>query len=323
MPFASDFLFPENKVHLEAYWPLMALINIWRIPILFIISGMGVYFAFQNRTVKKIIKDRVLRILVPFIFGFFVICPLQFICQLEFYNYPYPLSYYPGSDHLWFLLNIYVYFQVLIFLFRYLKTNPNNLFLSFFKKVIKYKFGVYVFLVPFALEAFIVNPEHYSLFAKSIHGWILGFICFFTGFIFVSIKEHFWRSINRIRFFTLCIAIILYLTRISYVEIEYKNVLIAIESFNWILVVFAFAARHLNKPSKILSYLSVAVYPLYIVHMPLQHVFSLLIFPLEIPAFLKLILMVFLILFSSLFIYEFLISRIFFLRPLFGLKFKK
>ena len=30
-------------------------------PILFIISGMGVYFAFQNRTVKKIIKDRVLQ----------------------------------------------------------------------------------------------------------------------------------------------------------------------------------------------------------------------------------------------------------------------
>tara|TARA_Y100000385_G_scaffold279197_1_gene328533 strand:+ start:108 stop:305 length:198 start_codon:yes stop_codon:yes gene_type:complete len=59
MPFASDFLFPENKVHLEAYWPLMALINIWRIPILFIISGMGVYFAFQNRTVKKIIKSYV------------------------------------------------------------------------------------------------------------------------------------------------------------------------------------------------------------------------------------------------------------------------
>ena len=323
MPFASDFLFPENKAHLEAYWPLMALINIWRIPILFVISGMGVYFAFQNRTIKKIIKDRVLRILVPFIFGFFVICPIQFICQLEFYNYPYPLSYYPGSDHLWFLLNIYVYFQVLIFLFQYFKTNPNNLFLSFFKRVIKYRFGIYVFIIPFVLEALFVNPEHYSLYAKSFHGWVLGFICFLTGYILVSFKEQFWISTDRIRFFSLIVAILLYLNRILFVEFEYKNALIAIESFNWILVVFAFAGRHLNKPSKKLSYLSVAVYPVYILHMPLQHAFSLLIIPFEIPAVLKLILMVILILFSSLFIYEFIIKRIFFLRPLFGLKFKK
>ena len=121
MPFASDILFPENTSYLEAYWPLMALINIWRIPILFVISGMGVCFAFQNRTVKKIIKDRAVRILVPFIFGYFIICPLQFIFCLEFYNYPYPLWYYPMSSHLWFLLNIYVYFQGLIFCFSLLQ----------------------------------------------------------------------------------------------------------------------------------------------------------------------------------------------------------
>ena len=323
MPFASDFIFPENKVHLEAYWPLMALINIWRIPILFVISGMGVYFAFQNRTVKKIIKDRVLRILVPFIFGYFVICPLQFICCLEFYNYPYPLWYYPMSSHLWFLLNIYVYFQVLIFLFLYFKKNQNNFFLSFFKNLLKYRFGIYVFIIPFVLEALFVNPEDYAMYAETLHGWVLGFICFLIGYLLVSLKDQFWFSLDRIRFFALTVAILLYLNRILFIEFEYKNALIAIESFNWILVVFAFAARHLNKPSKKLSYLSVAVYPIYILHMPLQLAFSLLIIPLDIPAFLKLILMVTLILFSSLFLYEFIIKRIFFLRPLFGLKFKK
>ena len=321
MPFASDFIFPENKVHLEAYWPLMALINIWRIPILFVISGMGVYFAFQNRTVKKIIKDRVLRILVPFIFGYFVICPLQFICQLEFYNYPYPLWYYPMSSHLWFLLNIYVYFQVLIFLFLYFKKNQNNFFLSFFKNLLKYRFGIYVFIIPFVLEALFVNPEDYAMYAETLHGWVLGFICFLIGYLFVSFREQFWFSVDRIRFFALIVAIILYLYRISYVEFEFKNALIAIESFNWILVVFAFAARYLNKPSKNLSYLSAAVYPVYILHMPFQIAISLVILPLNLPASLKLFILILLTLFCSMALYEYLIRRIKFLRPLFGLKY--
>ena len=321
MPFASDFLFPENTSYLDQYWPLMALINIWRIPILFVISGMGVYFAFQNRTVKKIIKDRVIRILVPFIFGYFIICPLQFICQLDFYNYPYPLGYYPGSDHLWFLLNIYVYFQVLIFFFLYFKKNPNDLFLNAFKNLLKYKFGIYIFIIPFVLEALIVNPEHYSLYAKSLHGWVLGFICFLIGYLLVSFIEHFWLSVDRIRFFALIVAILLYLYRISYVEFEFKNALIAIESFNWILVVFAFAARYLNKPSKNLSYLSAAVYPVYILHMPFQIALSLVILPLNLPAFLKLFILILLTLFCSMALYEYLIRRIKFLRPLFGLKY--
>ena len=321
MPFAPDLLFPQNTSYLEEYWPLMALINIWRIPILFVISGMGVYFAFQNRTVKKIIKDRAGRILVPFIFGYFVICPLQFICCLEFYNYPYPLWYYPMSSHLWFLLNIYVYFQGLIFVFLYFKKNQNNLFLNFFKNLLKYRFGIYVFIIPFILEALIVNPKHYSLYAETMHGWVLGVICFLIGYLLVSFKEHFWLSIDRIRFFALIIAILLYLQRISHIEFEYNNALIAIESFNWILVVFAFAARYLNKPSEKLSYLSAAVFPVYILHMPFQIAISLIVLPLNLPASLKLFILVLLTLFCSMAFYEYLIRRIKFLRPFFGVKY--
>ena len=329
MPFAPDIRFPINDGFLVDYWFLMELINIWRIPILFVISGMGVYFAIQNRSLLKIIKDRLQRILVPYFFGCIVLCPLAFLLVVEFYdNYIngifHPFYYYIGASiHLWFLLNIYFYFQILVFLFFYFKNNPDNFFFKFLRKILSFRFGIYIFMIPIVLEAFLINPEWYSMYAKTLHGWVLGFICFFTGFILVALKQHFWESIQKIRIFALIIAVVLYLNRISQVEFEYKNVLIAVESFNWMLVVFAFSARYLNKASKRLSYLSAAVYPVYILHMPLQFAFSFLIFPLEIPPFLKLLLMVVLILFSSLFLYEFLIKRIFFLRPLFGLKFKK
>ena len=48
---------------------------------------------------------------------------------------------------------------------------------------------------------------------------------------------------------------------------EAPGYLMAIESNCWIFGVFGFGYKYLNKPSKILSYLSQAAYPVYIIHM--------------------------------------------------------
>ena len=68
--------FPQNDPTLDRLWILMAMINIWRIPILFVISGMGVGFAIKRRNWKQLLLDRTIRILLPFIFGFFLIAPI-------------------------------------------------------------------------------------------------------------------------------------------------------------------------------------------------------------------------------------------------------
>ena len=43
--------FIQNGQSLESIWPAMALLNIWRIPLLFFVSGMGVAFAIKRRSV--------------------------------------------------------------------------------------------------------------------------------------------------------------------------------------------------------------------------------------------------------------------------------
>jgi glucan biosynthesis protein C len=58
-----------------ALWTPMAMLNLWRIPLLFFVSGMGVYFAMQMRNWKQLITERTLRILLPFVFGMFAIVP--------------------------------------------------------------------------------------------------------------------------------------------------------------------------------------------------------------------------------------------------------
>ncbi len=96
--------------------------------------------------------------------------------------------------------------------------------------------------------------------------------------------------------------------------------LMAIESNCWIFGVFGFGYKYLNKPSKALSYLSKAAYPVYIIHMFVLYAGGLIILPLEIHPMLKFITVVTFTGIICYLIYEFIIRRIGFFRPLFGLK---
>ena len=66
-PWAHYIYFIQSQRPIEIIWLLMGLINIWRIPLLFIISGMGVCFAIGRRDWKGLLKDRTKRILLPLI----------------------------------------------------------------------------------------------------------------------------------------------------------------------------------------------------------------------------------------------------------------
>ena len=75
----------------------MGLINIWRIPLLFIISGMGVCFAIRRRNWKELLRDRAKRILLPLIFGSFFIVPISGYLYQDFNDLD-PI-YYPNGVH--------------------------------------------------------------------------------------------------------------------------------------------------------------------------------------------------------------------------------
>ena len=83
--------FITNDKPWTGLWLPMAMLNVWRIPLLFFVSGMGVYFALQQRSWKDLIAERSLRILIPFVFGIFVIAPFG-ILMWQYYN-KFPVSY--------------------------------------------------------------------------------------------------------------------------------------------------------------------------------------------------------------------------------------
>ncbi len=86
------------------------------------------------------------------------------------------------------------------------------------------------------------------------------------------------------------------------------------------LAILGFASLHFNKPSERLSYFSKAVYPVYILHFPIQYAISYYFMPLALPAILKLGVLLFGTFGVSLLIYELIIRRLKWIRPPFGMK---
>jgi glucan biosynthesis protein C len=318
MPDAKDIYFIGNEQTLEGLWVLMGMINVWRIPIVFMVSGMGVYFAMEHRAWKALLQDRTLRILVPLIFGSFFIAPISFYFAMKYYGME--VSYWANPAHLWFLANIYLYVILLLPLLSYLKSRPENGIVRFLTRAFRHPAGLYLLAVPIVVEALLVQPENYTVYYMNLHGFLLGMACFLTGFLFVSLKEVSWQAVQRVRTVALALAFLLYLVRLLLFKLEGPNALIAFESMSWMLAIFGYASVYLNKPSAKLNYLSKAVYPVYIVHLPMQFFFSYYIMTLALPALVKLVVLLSATYGASFLLYELAIKRIKWIRPLFGMK---
>lgn len=319
-PWAMFIGFIRSDDTVEGLWTPMTMLNVWRIPLLFYVSGMGLYFAMKKRNWKKLISERSKRILLPFVFGFLAITPLHLFIFQNYYKMP--LSYYPHSGHLWFLGNIFIYVLLLSPLFFYLKKHDNGRFKKAISKIMTYAMGPLSISVFFMLEVGIVKPQLFEMYAETWHGFFIGLLAFFFGFLFVYSGKAFWQTVSKWKWLYIGIATVLYIIRFTGFESISTMYITAMESNCWIFGVFGLGYHYLNKPSALLSYLSQAAYPVYIIHMFVLYAAALIILPLQIYPLLKFMgitLFTFIVCFL---IYEFLLRRIHILRPLFGLKLK-
>lgn len=311
--------FIQNDQPLEWLWIVMSMLNVWRIPILFMVSGMGVRFAMERRNWKELLKDRTVRILVPFIFGFLFICPILAYIVLNYYDME--AGYIPNAGHLWFLANIFLYVILLLPLLSYLKNRPDNFVFRILSRILRRPWVIFAAALPLMAEAWLLDPQYFSMYAKTAHGFFLGLVCFIMGFIFVSLKDVFWPAVRRVRWSTLVVAFLLYLVRLIFLDVQnVPNFLIAFESMCWMLAILGHGSVYLNKPSDRLVYFSKAVYPVYIIHLPIQYAITYHLVPVSLPVILKLGILLVGTFGVSLLVYEFIIRRVKWIRPLFGMK---
>jgi hypothetical protein len=317
-PWAMFVGFIRSDELMASLWKPMTMLNVWRIPLLFYVSGMGVYFAIRKRTWRELLLERSKRILIPFVFGMVAIVPLHFLVFQEYYHLP--TGYYAHPAHLWFLGNISVYVLILLPLFFYLKKIEGGRFLEVLSFLMSNPIGPIFVSVFFVLETMVVRPQVFEMYAQTWHGVFFGLLAFFFGFIFAYCGKTFWLTVLKWRWLYLGLATAFYIIRLMVFELKSPGYLMAIESNCWILAVFGFGYRYLNKPGTTLTYLSQAAFPVYIIHMFVLYAGSMIILPLEIPVTLKFISIIVFTATLCLLIYEFIIRRISLLGPLFGLK---
>ena len=313
--------FITNNQSWDSLWFPMAMLNVWRIPLLFFVSGMGVYFSIQNRNWKQLLKERTTRIFIPFVFGVFAIVPVS--TYLFGWYYHLPISYGINPGHLWFLGNIFMYVIIFLHVFFYMKKNENGKIVSWIKKILSNPFGLLLVIAAFIVEALLVNPNPYELYAMTWHGFFLGLLAFFFGFCFMLSGPFFRSMLLKYRWLFLIAAVSLYVYRLMQPLMKVPDIQLSVESDCWIFAVFAFGFKYLNHSNKALRYLSQAAYPVYIIHMIFLFLASLIIFPLHIDVRLKFVLVLLATVAGCFIFYEFLIRRINFIRPLFGVKLER
>ncbi len=330
----------QKDIVIDLLLVLSSALNIWRIPILFFIGGMALSFSSKRRNTDELIKERFKRIILPLTFCSFFITPIYFFIYQNHYNSAF--SYWPAPAYLWFLNSIFYYSLLILPIISIKKTNIK--IFSVVDSLIKNKFLMLIlFSVPMTLIAGIFNPKDYSNFVNfagipflpfgefNIHGFFVGLICFLIGFLFASSGDIFWNAVRNIKFITLSLAIILFLQRLIFYlfpvwegglgayPLFVNNILIAFEAVCWMLSFTGLASSFLNKKNRILTYMTVAIFPIYIFHMPVQQFLAVYIYSLPIAPFIKLILMFFLTTLICIILYE-VIKRLKGFRVVFGLK---
>jgi glucan biosynthesis protein C len=308
-PWGTMIAFVTNKDPWAALWLPMGLLNVWRIPLLFFVSGMGVYFAMRSRTPKQLVGERARRILVPYLFGIFFIVPIQ----ISIWRYHNGMRFFYTYDpaHLWFLGNIFAY--VVIWVLVFYLVNKNG---EWVRRMFSTPLGILIVIAALMTEALIIKPVPYELYAATWHGFFLGMIAFVSGYVFAFTGIPFWNMITKWKWVIFGMVVVLAALRLQMITPSY---MIPAETVCWVLSVLVLGYKYLNKDSSVLSYLSEAAYPVYIVHLVFQNLGASLLSPLNIPVPVKFMMLVLFTLAGCLLTYE-VIKRTRPTRFLFGLK---
>ncbi|MEM6278087.1 MAG: acyltransferase family protein, partial [Verrucomicrobiota bacterium] len=195
-PFAAAIQFIAYSKSLESVWFLGEIMNLWRIPVLFLITGITAGYLLQNRPASSLLKSRLMRLVPPLIFATFLIVPISGVL-FESFNGRAP-RYFPNPGHLWFVWNLTVYFVFAVPLFLLLKRYPENGLLKILTKLTPCAWivvlPVFLFFVTRVLEPQISEESFSTHFMRFWYG----FGCFLSGVVGLLGGGGFWQGVRRI-----------------------------------------------------------------------------------------------------------------------------
>ncbi len=331
----------------------------WGMPFFFLMAGATSWFSLRRRTAGRYARERVTRLLIPFIIGAILLTPIQayyelthngwweegsiveFILSTEARTYFYtdfhqivigPKIFGALGYHLWFVGFLFAFALIALPFFLWLNQESGKRLVASLARVAKWRGGLLVFVIPLVLVRFVLQPDF-----PEEHDWsdfIFMLLFFISGYMLIA-DERFMRAIRRDWMLHLILGIVSTLFFFSAAAdvpvFEWLEspatpgfyvvwTAVGINSWCWTMVVFYVGMRFLDFSNERLQYGREASYPFFMIHQPVIIFIAFYVVQWEVDLLIKLLVVVFGSFAVSLSLYELLIRRINPVRALFGMK---
>ncbi len=328
----------------------------FRLSLLFLVSGMGVRFALRHRSAGAYLRDRCRRLLIPLAFGIAVLVPPMVYLEKryngvfedsfgQFYLRLFADGLYPSGNlswhHYWFIAYLFLFCLVSWPLFRYWRQPTNQWQLGVLGRWLEQGGRLYWVTVPLIAVELILRPAFPGFrnlitdWASFSH-WLIVFVC---GYVLAN-RPALVERCRELRYLSLTVGIIgsaivfwqyydydrstfvlqREVTFASAMNFIWFSVLRTLAIWGWLMTCMGFAARYLNRPSRVLSYLNAAVYPLFCLHLPLIVMLGVVVLPLDLSISAKYLLIVTGCFGLAHLVYEGLVRRVRYLGVVFGVQ---
>jgi glucan biosynthesis protein C len=322
------------------------VVNQWIMPLFFILSAISTYYALDYRANGQYIRERFRRLVVPLIFGIFVLSPPQIYLErlthgqfsgsfLDFLPHYFDGFYGFGGNfawmgvHLWYLLILFVFSLLTLPLFRAMRRENLEKVISRTASILTKPGFVFLLAVPLALMEMLINLDPEGFGRRDWGGWaFFSLLLLFVLGYYVASDERFKASIERQRIISLAAGITLtitgYLICSSGSGCQDRAPLIAVlrafNTWSWLLAILGFGSRYLSSTSSRLKYLNEAELPFYILHQPIILIIGFYVVQWDASILTKYAVIATSSFIAIMALYELLVRRIRVLRFLFGMK---
>ncbi|MFC1936677.1 acyltransferase family protein [Chloroflexota bacterium] len=337
----------------------LGFFRLWGMPFFFLMAGVTSWFSLRRRAVSQYIRERVTRLLIPFILGSIVLTPIQayyeltyngwwqagsiveFILSAEARTYFYtefhrvtlsPEIFGRLGYHLWFVAFLFIFSLIAVPVFLWLKQDSGKRFVGSLTRLAKWRCGLLIFVIPLVLIRFVLQAGFSSM--NDWPGFITQLLFFVSGYILIA-DEQFMLSIRRDWRLYLILGIactLFFFSSAADVPVDvwmgergtpmfYVSwTLFSINSWCWTMVMLYSGLRFLNFSNKSLQYGREASYPFFMIHQPVIIFIAFYAVQWEVDILIKLLVVVIGSFALSLGLYELFVRRINLFRALFGMK---
>ncbi|WP_299436666.1 acyltransferase [uncultured Aquimarina sp.] len=341
MPFNGDDFHIMNVESSKLLDDIMVFFEQFRLPLLFIISGTGTVFAFSKRSWRQFLKERATRLLVPLVFGVFIIVPPQtYIEHIESYT-SYAEFYtnileHLDVNHLWFIENLFYLSVVSIPFILWIKSTHSKSFKTVLGNFCSKPLGIFALVIPLIILK-VVAKKYFPEDDKSItnlsttlfygYFFIMGIILAGTPILWSLFKKY--RKLNRAITILTIIIFYTYYFLPEGIAAAYWDIptrwdiwygLTSLISWSVIITLLGYGQIWLAKPSSLLKKLNEGIYPFYILHQTVLIIIGYYILPQSWGILSKLLVLALTSFVVILFIYRWCIYPFKFARFLFGIK---